>query len=137
MNGYSQYKEQSISTMTQGELLLRLYEELQRRLLRAGYALEQEDYSLFDQSVERCRQIVSYLEETLDYQYPISKNLKQMYDFFQYELARLSSGRNVEVIQELKPLIDELKDAFEQADKKESGNPQLDGRFAINRGKKG
>ena len=44
MNGYMQYKEQSISTMTQGELLLRLYDELQKRLLRAQFALEQENY---------------------------------------------------------------------------------------------
>lgn len=137
MNGYLQYKEQSINTMTQGELLLRLYEELQKRLLRAQYALEQKDYSVFEQSVGRCREIILYLEETLDYQYPISRNLKQMYDFFLYELSRLSSGRNIEVIQELKPLIEELKGAFAEADRKENGNPKLEGRFSVSRGTKG
>lgn len=137
MNGYLQYKEQSINTMTQGELLLRLYEELQKRLLRAQYALEQKEYPVFEQSVERCRQIILYLEETLDYQYPISQNLKQLYDFFLYELARLSSGRKTEVIAELKPLIEELKEAFAEADRKESGNPMLEGRILAGRGKKG
>ncbi len=137
MNGYLQYKEQSINTMTQGELLLRLYEELQKRLLRAKYALEQKEYSVFEQSVERSRQIVLYLEETLDYQYPISQNLKQLYDFFLYELSRISSGRRPEVIDELKPLIDELKDAFAEADRKESGNPELEGRFLTGVGKRG
>ncbi len=137
MNGYMQYKEQSISTMTQGELLLRLYDELQKRLLRAQFALEQENYPLFEQSVARCKDIVTYLTETLDYQYPISQNLRQLYDFFQYELARLLSGRRQEVIQELKPLIEELKGAFEEADRKESGNMKLEGRFQMSRGKKG
>ena len=35
LQGYQQYKEQSIYTMTQGELLNLLYDELMKRLLRA------------------------------------------------------------------------------------------------------
>lgn len=137
MNGYLQYKEQSINTMTQGELLLLLYEELLKRLLRAEYALKKEDFALFDQSVERCRQIVFYLEETLDYQYQISHDLKKLYDFFIYEFSRLSSGRNADIIQEIRPLIEELKEAYEEADRKAGGSIQLEGRLPVNRGKKG
>ena len=37
-NPYKQYKEQSIMTMTKGELLVRLYEECSRRLNQIGRA---------------------------------------------------------------------------------------------------
>ena len=37
MRGFQQYKEQSINTMTQGELLLLLYDELVKRLTGRNY----------------------------------------------------------------------------------------------------
>ena len=40
-----------------------------------------------------------------------------MYDFFLFELSRLQAGRKVAVIQELKPLVAELRDAFKEASK--------------------
>ena len=33
MRGFQQYKEQSVNTMTQGELLLLLFDELVKRLI--------------------------------------------------------------------------------------------------------
>ena len=38
-----------------------------------------------------------------------------MYDFFIYELARISAGRNPKVIQEQKELVEELREAFREA----------------------
>ena len=75
MRGYQQYKQQSINSMTSGELLLLLYDELVKRSTLASMALEKEDWPLFEGSVERCVDIISYLDETLDRQYPISQDL--------------------------------------------------------------
>ena len=131
MNGYQQYKEQSVNTMTQGELLLLLYEELLKRLRRAEISLEKQDFSLFDSSVQRCREIVTYLMDTLDYRYEISRDLRRLYDYFIYEFIRLSSGRNPEVIGEVRPLITELRDAFAEADRKERGGPHTGDRNGL------
>lgn len=117
-NGYEQYKTQSINTMTRGEMLLLLFDELLKRLGRAEIALEDENYKLFEESVQRAKDIVKYLNATLDPEYEISSQLRRMYDFFSYELNRLQIGRNRKVIEELKPLIAELRDAFREADKK-------------------
>ncbi len=116
-NGYQQYKEQSVMTMTPGEMLLLLYDELLKRLTRAELALEKQDYPLFNASVSRSREIVLYLKSSLDSQYGISRELRQMYDFFLYELSRVEAGRNAEVIAEMKPLVKDLRDAFEEAEK--------------------
>ncbi len=72
MHGYEQYKAQSVNTMTRGELLLLLYDELVKRLTRAELAIGKQDYTLFEASITRCIEILEYLDDTLDPQYPIS-----------------------------------------------------------------
>lgn len=75
--GYEQYKMQSVNTMTRGEMLLLLYDELIKRLTRAQIALEDKNYDLFDRSVQRSREIVRYLDDTLNMEYHISFELRR------------------------------------------------------------
>lgn len=117
MRGFQQYKEQSINTMTQGELLLLLYDELVKRLTQAELALGKENWPLFEASVQRGIDIINYLDQTLDKQYPISANLTQLYEYFTYELGRAKIGRRKEVLTHVKSMVGELRDAFRQAQK--------------------
>ena len=117
MNGYQQYKTQSVSTMTASEMLLLPFDELVKRLTRAELALEVGDEQLFNQSVVRSREIVQYLRTTLDRRYAISQELYAMYDFFIFELGRISAGRNPKAIADLKSLVEELREAFREASK--------------------
>lgn len=117
MHGYQQYKAQSINTMTPGELLMLLYDELIKRLARAEIALKNQNYEVFDESIIRCREILRYLDDTLDMQYPISHDLHRLYDFFSYELSRVQVGRNEKVLAEVKPRLTDLRDTFRQAQK--------------------
>ncbi len=116
-NGYEQYKMQSVNTMTRSEMLLLLYDELIKRLTRAQIALGDKNYDLFDRSVQRSRDIVHYLDQTLNMEYQISYELRRMYEFFLFELSRLQAGRNPAVVDELKPLVADLRDAFKEASK--------------------
>lgn len=113
--GYQNYKAQAVNTMTPGEMLGLLYDELLKRLTRAQLSLEKKDYMLFDQSMQRSVEIVNYLKNTLDPKYEISFELKRLYDFFLYEFSRIKAGRNPKVIAEVRPLIVELRDAFKEA----------------------
>lgn len=114
--GLQQYKEQSLNTMTQGELLLLLLDELVKRLLRGELALDQGDLDLFEASIDRCLAIVWYLDDTLDRRYDISRELHRLYDFFGYDLNRIKIGRNKRELSRLKPLITDLRDSFRAAE---------------------
>ena len=46
--GYQQYKQQSVNSMTPGELLLLLYDELVKRGTIASIALDKADYPTFE-----------------------------------------------------------------------------------------
>ena len=115
--GYQGYKEQGINEMSPGELLLLLYDELVKRLLRAGLALDKGDYRLFEASVDRSLDIVRYLDDTLDMQYPISRSLNRLYDYFSYELNRVKAGRNKTELDRVKTMVGELRDSFREAQK--------------------
>ena len=120
--GYQQYKQQSISSMTPGELLMLLYDELVKRGTLAEIALDRQDWPTFEAAMDRCIDIVNYLDETLDRQYPISQDLSRMYDFFTYELGRVKIGRRSDLLGQVKSMVNELRDAFRQAAKSgESG----------------
>lgn len=131
MYGYQNYKEQSVETMTKGEMLILLYEEFTKRLIRGKVYLEKEDYENFEADIQRALDIVSYLISSLDMKYPISKELYRMYDFFKYELNRIKIGRKVEVIDELLPFVKDMKESFREAEKR----AKLDIKFAVGEGK--
>ena len=115
--GYQQYKQQSINSMTPGELLMLLYDELVKRSTLAGLALDKQDWPLFEASLDRCVDIVNYLDDTLDRQYPISRDLSRMYDYFTYEMERIKAGRNKKELERLRPMLADMRDAFRAADK--------------------
>lgn len=117
MNGFQQYKDQTVSTMTQGELLLLLYDELVKRLMRAGLALEKGEMLLFEASVDRSVEIVRYLDATLDRKYEIANDLHRLYDFFCYELSRVKFGRNKEELERVLRMVRELRESFQIAQK--------------------
>ncbi len=118
--GLQNYKAQSLNTMTQGELLILLMDELVKRLMRGDIALEQGDYTLFEASIQRCIDIVRYLDDTLDRRYEVSQGLHRLYDFFCYDLNRIIIGRNKTELDKLRPMITDLRDTFRIAEKNTS-----------------
>lgn len=120
MHGYQYYREQAVNTMTPGELLLLLYDELVKRLTQAELSLAKEDYPTFDAAVDRSVAIIHYLDDTLDRQYPISAQLTRLYEYFCYELSRVKSGRNKTELERVKRMAGELRESFRTAEKSSS-----------------
>lgn len=118
--GYQQYKQQSINSMTPGELLLLLYDELIKRSTLASIALDKQDWPTFEGAMDRCIDIVNYLDETLDHQYPISRDLSRMYEYFTYQMGRIKIGRNKRELEHLRPMLADMRDAFRDAEKNTS-----------------
>ena len=103
--------------MTQGELLILLMDELVKRMMRADIALEQRDIPLFEASIQRCIDIVRYLDDTLDRRYEVSRGLHRLYDFFCYDFNRIALGRNRTELNKLRPMITDLRDTFRIAER--------------------
>lgn len=121
VRGANKYKEQSINSMTPGELLLKLYDELVKRITLADITLQKEDYPVFEDAVQRCIDIIRYLDQTLDKSIPISHEIARMYEYFVYTLGRVKIGRNRKLLDHVKPMLIEFRDTFREAEKMSSG----------------
>ena len=117
MRGYQRYREESLNTMTQGELLLLLYDELVKRLRQADLEMGKQNYENCERAVDRAGEIIRYLADSLDHRYPISGNLSRLYEYFCYELSRVKAGRNQEELMRVTRMVSELRDSFRQAEK--------------------
>lgn len=119
-HGYQHYREQqgqNIMGMGQNELLLLLYDELVKQLMRCDLAIGKQNYALLDDAADRSIAILRYLDDTLDMKYPISRELHRLYDFFSYEMNRVKLGRNKEELDKIRPMLTDLRDTFRTASK--------------------
>lgn len=117
MNGYNQYKEKSIFSMSSAELLLLLFDETIKRLTRAEESLKDGNYKDFEECIDRTSRIVRYLMEILDMRYPISNDLRRIYIYLIYDLSRVNAGRErrQDEIGRIRHILSELREAFDGA----------------------
>ncbi len=65
----------------------------------------------------QAQKIMDELLLSLDFKYPISKELQTLYLFIKRELISANIKKDTEKLEKLLPLITELRDTWEQADK--------------------
>ena len=106
--------------MSSAELLLLLFDESIKRLTRAEYSLKEKDYDDFEDCLQRVNRIVRYLIDILDMDYPISYDLRRIYDYLIFDLSRVRAGRErrQDEIGRIRHILSELREAFDGASKK-------------------
>lgn len=117
MNPYETYKQQSVLTMTQGEMLNKLYEETVKQLSCAEVFIEQKDFQKTNDSLQRAQRIINHLKATLNYDYAVSGNLASLYDFFVEQIVQANVKKSSQPITEIIPMVKELQQTFVQADR--------------------
>lgn len=104
-------------TMTRGEMLLKLYDESIKQLNNAIYFINEKNMQDAGQALQKAQLVIDYLRSTLNEKYPISGNLKSLYRFFSEQIVSANVRRDVKPLEDIIPLIQDLRDAFAQADK--------------------
>lgn len=116
-NKYQAYKQQSVMTMTQGEMLNTLYDGLLKALYAAKGGLETRDYTVANRELIRAQKILNYLKTTLNHQYEIANNLEMLYNFFLEQIVQANVRKSSEHMDDVIEMVTQLRDAFVQADK--------------------
>lgn len=117
MNPYEKYTEQSVMTMTHGEMLIKLYEEAIKQINIGQNAIRNKDIFATNAALQKAQNIINYLKATLDFKYPISLNLQSLYNFFVEQIIEANIRKDAELLDEISALIEELKDAFAQGER--------------------
>ncbi|MBR1384955.1 MAG: flagellar export chaperone FliS [Ruminococcus sp.] len=116
-NPYKKYREQSINTMTQGELLNLLFETCVKRLTEGVMYIEEKDYSKANESLQKAERIIRYLDNTLDRQYEIANDYSRLYEYFLWRIMSGNIHKDVEPINEVIPMISDLGKTFKEAER--------------------
>lgn len=116
-NPYEQYKKQSIMTMTQGELVVKLFEGCSKKLNTAAFLYENKEIEKAEEELYKAQRIVNYLNASLDRTVPISRELSSLYDFFIRMIVKAKVKSSADIIKEIIPMIDGLGDSFRQAER--------------------
>lgn len=116
-NPYQVYKNQSLQTLTQGEILVKLFEEASKQINFSILLTEKQDAVGAYNCVSKAQKIVSTLRNSLDMNYAISINLAEIYLFVNDELGKALVDKDTETLKRLAGILDNLKDAFKEADK--------------------
>lgn len=113
-NAYSEYKKQSLSTLTPMEIVVKLYEEAEKQMNRAIIHIDEKNYAAANKELQKSQDIVNALRSVLDMKIPMSKDLDALYDFFNRQLVTANVKKDTKIIKELLPMFDDLRDAFAQ-----------------------
>ncbi len=116
-NPYTSYKTQSIQTMTAGEMIVALYEGLIKQLNLAIIHINDKNISEAHISLIKSQDIIAYLISTLNPEIEISRSILPYYELFQRRIMDANLKKDVHIIQEVLPLVDEFKQIFIQADR--------------------
>lgn len=116
-NPYASYKEQSISTMTKGEMLTTLYDGLLKKIALSKIAFEKNNLEEINTSLQKVQLILQHLQTTLDFKYEISYNLNDLYDYCVHLVLEANIKKEPDGLEEVIKIITELRNAYVQADK--------------------
>lgn len=113
-NPYSQYKKQSVQTMTPVEVVIKLYSEIERQLAIGVKSVEDKDFSKSNNAFIKAEDCIDALREALDMSIPISQNLESLYVFFYKEIVKANVSKDTTEVKKIIPMFGELRDAFTQ-----------------------
>lgn len=111
-NAFSAYKKQSVTTLTPGEIVVRLYMEAERQLNRASYYIPLKNYEETNKALIKAQDVVNALRSSLDMKIPISKNLDSLYEYFNREIVEANVKKDKAKVDALIPMLAELREAF-------------------------
>ena len=112
-----QYREQSILTMSRGELLVKLYDELLKNLKYASILFGQKQTEAAQKNTAKAKDIVNYLFAILDDKYSISASLKQIYSHMLGQIIKANVSGDPASLEEIIPTVQDLRSAWAQAEK--------------------
>lgn len=114
-NPYMQYQQTAVIGTKPGELTLMLYNGLVKHLKLSLISLEQKCYNESHNALVRCQEVIAYLKQTLDFQYELSQNLADLYNFMTQRLMEANIKKDSKIAKEVLEMVEDLRDTWQQA----------------------
>ena len=116
-NPYNQYKKQSVNTSTPEKLLIMLFDGAIRFSGQARLAIGEKDFAKANTYLCKCQDIISEFMNTLNMDYPISKDLYQLYEYIHHQYVQGNIHKDIKYLDEGEKYLRELRETWVQASK--------------------
>lgn len=116
-NKYQQYKRHDVLMASPIELIVMLYTGCIKQMKLARIAITKEDIEQCNTSLQKAQDIIMGLINSLDFNFDISKDLLNLYDFVGRELIDVNITKEEKRIEPLIEIMSELRSSWIQVQK--------------------
>lgn len=109
------YLEQKIMGAKPEELTLMLYDGILKFLKQAKLFIEQKDIEKTSNALKRAQDIIDELNITLNMEFEVSQNLRELYVFMNTRLVEANIKKDQGIIDEVLELATEMRDTWKEA----------------------
>lgn len=117
-NPYNIYKQNAVNMASSQQLLLMLLDGAVKYTKIARMAILNKDIAKAHKELVRVQDIFLELMITMDKNTKYMEDLYNLYDFIKNELAKANMKKDVKIIDEILPIIEEIRDMWYEVDKK-------------------
>lgn len=117
-NPYNIYKQNSVNLASGQQLLLMLLDGAVKYTKIARLAILEKDIPRAHKELIRVQDIFLELMITMDKNTKYMEDLYNLYEFVKNELVKANMKKDVKIIDEVLPIIEEIRDMWYEVDKK-------------------
>ena len=117
-NPYNIYKQNSVNMASSQQLLLMLLDGAVKYTKIAKMAILNKDIQRAHKELVRVQDIFLEIMITMDKNTKYMEDLYNIYEFIKNELAKANMKKDVKIIDEILPIIEEIRDMWYEVDKK-------------------
>ena len=117
-NPYNIYKQNSVNMASSQQLLLMLLDGAVKYTKIAKMAILNKDIQRAHKELVRVQDIFLEIMITMDKNTKYMEDLYNVYEFIKNELAKANLRKDINTIDEVLPLIEEIRDMWYEVDKK-------------------
>ena len=114
MNAAAAYKDSKILTASPAELTLMLFEGAIKFGNLAIMAIEKNQFEKANSNIIKAERIIVELRTTLNFDYPVAKDFKAVYDYIYARLLDANLKKDTEILEEALQYIREMRDTWKE-----------------------
>lgn len=115
-NAYQAYRTAEIETISQRELIVKMYQGMERFIVQAQMAMHNKKLEAAHENCQKVKAILVELISTLNFEQggDIAQQLRELYAFFLVTVVEANLRKDPAKLASILPIIAELRTAWEQ-----------------------
>jgi flagellar protein FliS len=114
-NAAQTYQTNQVTTATPSELTLMLYNGAIKFIKQAKLSLSEQNYAKTHESCIRVQHILYELMNSLNKEYPISRDFDRMYDYMLRRTVEANMRKDIAILDEVEDLFVQFRDTWKEA----------------------